>query len=96
MSAARNAPARIGQATGDGATLPIPPLLEQLEWLVAKNPAEREVLFEDMLPGVVAKEAREPMEAVVSTGTRGRSPLLLAIAVVLALSCLVGLIAALS
>jgi hypothetical protein len=61
---------RIGRATGDGVTLPIPPLLEQLAWLTAKSPSEREALFEDMLPKVVAKAAADQAAATPASAAR--------------------------
>jgi predicted Ser/Thr protein kinase len=62
--AVASAPARFGNALGEGSAPGGSALLDALGWLAAKNDAEREVLFADMLEDVIERElAREAAEA---------------------------------
>jgi hypothetical protein len=89
---AQAAPARFGQGSGEGATLPIPPLLQQLEWLATKSQPEREILFEDMLPDIVAREAAKL--ATPAGGTlRKLNPMIIAILVAIVVAIAAGVLA---
>lgn len=81
------APARFGATAGGGSAPAASALLDALAWIAAKSDAEREVLFDEMLPGVVEAEVAHDAEAARAAEriAGGRIPRALVIAALAAI-----------